>query len=645
MAIFKKFNGIKQHTSGYTVGENNTGLVINPSDGTIWIAGQPYDSNTLYPMFDKKCTAFSKNVALNLSAHGFVRTPIIAKAPCIQNGQNTANNTTVNAHLSANNHEERDSNLEDNKSLASSSRLFHFQSTGGKDFYFFSDRNEGTYYENSQNYFFIEGNDFSNPDAVTYGTMQTATGGSYSGFYAPIYVDTTNKFIYFVHDYSTTSHGSYYYRSRAKGIARAAYTTVEADGSLAIAQPAIILTANNVGTYGNYQNFETNNFYYCGKNNDNTLMFFEFHESDSQFLNQDTVTRSANMFTAESYNASNGTVSTVATVSTSNLTDASKVGKPMIRPRPAPCVNSPISGQTHIYYSYHPVCDSSGNITFVLITWDKSANTNAGSVSIDNCTMTYGSGVVTDYLEYPAITADIKGVQTKSNSFITNVSGNYYLHYLPSYGSPQNIANQNAAAKNIVSYSINSTNFSQLTYHSSTQINSQEFVYLNSARTKIAVIKPGELAIYTWNNGWNLTASESGNFVGVTQDASGRILGLSSQADNTTVSVLENNMSLVEHKVHLVSDSLPSTVTVKFANTSLTYSGSNISTSVNVSAYNDSSARIAKSVVLKIDGANAQFTGNSSTSITVTTSTSAETNVPVTVTGPGPVSISASFSL
>ncbi len=137
MAIFKKFNGIKQHTSGYTVGENNTGLVINPSDGTIWIAGQPYDSNTLYPMFDKKCSAFSKNVAINLSAHGFVRTPIIAKAPCIQNGQNTANVTAVNAHLSANNHEERDSNLEDNKSLTSSSRLFHFQSTGGKDFYFF----------------------------------------------------------------------------------------------------------------------------------------------------------------------------------------------------------------------------------------------------------------------------------------------------------------------------------------------------------------------------------------------------------------------------------------------------------------------------------------------------------------------------
>lgn len=643
MAIFKKFNGIKQNTSGYTVGEDNTGLVINPSDGTIWISGRPYDSNTLYPLFDKKCKAFSNNVALSLTSHGFVRTPIIAKAPCMQNGQNTANN--VNSHHASNNHEERDSNLEDNMSLTSSSRLFHFQSTGGKDFYFYSDRSEGTYYESNQRYFFIEGNDFSDPDSVTYGTMQAATGGYYSGFYAPIYVDTTNKFIYFIHDQSSTSSSSYYYRSREKCIARSAYTTIEDDGSLTIGQPAIVLSANFVGNYANYQQFETNNFYYCGKNNDNTLMFFEFHESDTTFAYQDTVTRSANMFTAESYDVSNATVATVATITTSNLTDASKVGRPMLRARPTSCISSPISGEDHVCYSYYPVCDASGNVTFVLITWDKSANTNAGSVSIDNCTMTYNTGVVTDYLEYPTRTSGILGIQTKSNSFITNVGGSYYLHYLPSYGSPQNISTQNAAAKNIVTYSIDSTDFSQLTYHSSVQVNALQFMYLNSARTKIAIIKPGELAVYTWNNGWSLTASEAGNFVGATQDSNGRIIGLSSQADNTTVGALTDNMSLVEHKVHLISDSLPSTVTIEFANSSLTYSGSNISTSVDVNAYDTASARIAKSVELKIDGANAQFTSNSGTSITVTTSTTADTNVPVTVTGPGPLSISAAFSI
>jgi len=643
MAIFKKFNGVKQNTSGYNVGENNTGLVINPSDGDMWIAGLPYDSNTLYPLFDKKCTAFSKNVALNLTAHGFVRTPIIAKAPCMQNGQNTANST--NSHFASNNHEERDSNLEDDKSLTSSSRLFHFQSASNKDFYFYSDRHEGVYYETPQRYFFIEGNDFSNPDSVTYGTMEAATGGYYSGFYAPIHVDTVNKFIYFVHDQSSTSSSSYYYRSREKCIARASYTTIEDDGALVISQPEVVLSANNVGNYANYQQFETNNFYYCGKNNDNTLMFFEFHESDTSFVYQDTATKSANMFTAESYDVSNATISTVATITTSNLTDSSRAGLPMLRARPTSCINSPISGEDNVYYSYYPVCDASGNMSFVLITWDKSANANAGSVAIDNCTMSYNTGVVTDYLEYPVRTANILGIQTKSNSFITTVAGSYYLHYLPSYGSPQNISTQNAIAKNMVTYSIDSTDFSQLTYHSSTQINSLEFMYLNSARTKIAVIKPNELAVYTWNNGWSLTASEAGNFVGATQDANGRIIGLSSHADNTTVGALTDNMSLIEHKVHLISDSLPSTVTIEFADSSLTYTGSNISTSVDISAYDTTSTRVAKSVELKIDGANGQFTSNSGTSITVTTSTLSDTNVPVTVTGPGPLSISAAFSI
>ena len=266
----------------------------------------------------------------------------------------------------------------------------------------------------------------------------------------------------------------------------------------------------------------------------------------------------------------------------------------------------------------------------------------------DNCTMTYSSGTVTDYLTYPAksTTANI-GCQTKSNSFITLSGGDYYLHYLPSYSSPSSVALQNATSKNLVSYQIDSTNFSNLTYHSSIQVNACDFVHLNSARTKIAVIEPGTLKIYNWNNGWNETASESGDFIGVTQDDSGRIIGLSGIADNNTATAnsLDANFAFIEHKVHLISDSLPNTVTVNFASSSITYSGSNLSTSVNVSTFNDSNARIVKSVDLKIDGVNAQFTSNSSTSINVTSLTSGELNVPITVTGPGPLSISASFAL
>ncbi len=647
MAIFKKFNGTKNNTSGYSSGEDNIGVTINPLDGTLWMNGRAYDSNTLYPLFDKKCTAFSQNVVLNLAQHGFVRTPMIAKAPCLQNGQNTGIQSTINSHFASSQMEERDSNLEDDKSMSSSSRLFHFQSTGGKDFYFYSSRKEGTYHELPQDYFFIEGNDFSNPDAVVYGTMEASSNGYYSGFYAPIYVDTVNKFIYFIHDGSTSSSSSYYYRSRAKFIARSAYTTIEDNGSLEIQQPTIILHANSVGTYGTYQSIEPNNFYYCGKNNDNTLMFIEFTETNSSFANTNAAAKSVDILSAESYDVSSGTVTTIATLTTSSLTDSSKAAKIMMRARPTSCIASPIVGETNICYTYYPVSDVNSNISFILATWDKSANSNAGSISIDNCTMTYNTGVVTDYLEYPLVgsTANDYHFQIKSNSFITANEGVYHLHYLPSYGSPENAARHNAAAKNLVTYTIDSTDFSQLTYHSSIQVNSLDFVHLNSNRTKIAVIKPGELSIYTWNNGWSSTATESGNFTGLTQDASGRIIGLSSLSDNSNSPIAFGDVSLVEHKVHLISDSLPSTVTIDFADSSLTYSGTNISTSVNINAYDSSNVRIAKSVQIKIDGANAQFTSNSSTSITMTTSTTVDTNVPVTISGPGPVSISAAFSL
>jgi hypothetical protein len=260
--------------------------------------------------------------------------------------------------------------------------------------------------------------------------------------------------------------------------------------------------------------------------------------------------------------------------------------------------------------------------------------------------MTYSSGVVTDYLTFPSVGYNVNGRQTRSNCFITKTGTSYYLHYLPAYGSPGVVAAQSAPSKNLVTYSIDATDFSNLTYHSSVQVNAQDFVHLDSGRTKIAVISPSFLKVYTWNNGWVETASESGNFTGVTQDASGRIIGISTLADiaDATASTVDANFKFLNHKVHLISDSLPNNVTIEFASSSLTYTGSNISTSVNVNAYNSSNARVAKSVTLKIDGANATFSNNT-TSIAATTSTSADTSVAVTVTGPGPITISAALTL
>jgi len=647
MAIFKNFD-VEVKGNRVTGGETNTGVVVNPSDGDIWIDGQPYDSDTLYPLFDKSCKAFKNFITKSeLAGNHYVGGgQLIAKGPCLLNGQTTGV-ATLGGQFDKYKLGSRDHNLEDDQVINCSSPMFKFTSTGSKNFYLKSyTMSGGNYYAAHQPYTFIQGDDFSNPEAVLWGNydMNTYTYGAHA---FPLYVDTTNKYIYFFNTYSKSNSGSYYYRSIVGGISRSSYTTLESDGAMSISAHTVILEPNSNGTYGNYHDFVPNSFYYCGKNNDNTLMFLEYVIDDGGLQNQDsTDLRIAAILNAESYNVSNGSVSSVATLTTSNLTDSTKAVKYMVNAHPSNFKQSPISGETNVYYSYRPIADTNKEISFMLTTWDKSANSNAGSVTIDNCTMTYSSGVVTDYLTFPSVGYNVNGRLTRSNCFITKTGTSYYLHYLPAYGSPDVVAAQSAPSKNLVTYSIDATDFSNLTYHSSVQVNAQDFVYLNSGRTKIAVISPSFLKVYTWNNGWVETASESGNFTGVTQDASGRIIGVSTLADiaDATASTVDANFKFLNHKVHLISDSLPNNVTIEFASSSLTYTGSNISTSVNVNAYNSSNARVAKSVTLKIDGANATFSNNT-TSIATTTSTSADTSVAVTVTGPGPITISAALTL
>jgi hypothetical protein len=319
----------------------------------------------------------------------------------------------------------------------------------------------------------------------------------------------------------------------------------------------------------------------------------------------------------------------------------------MLRPRPTQFIVSPIAGEGDVFYAYYPVADANYEVSFLMLKWDKSANTNEGSLITDNCTMIYGSGVVTDYLQYPLRSTTDTGTQARSNSFITMVGSDYFLHYLPSYSSPTSVATQPALAKNLVTYQINATDFSRLTYHSSFQANACDFVHLNSARTKIAVITSGALKVYTWNNGWVETASESGDFIGVTQDDKGRIIGVAGSANNPAAATnsVDSAYSMIPHRIHLISDSLPSTVTVTFASSSLTYTGLDLATTINVSAYDTASARIAKLVDLKIDGANAVFDSNTGTSRTATTLATGELSVALTITGPGPLTISAAFAI
>lgn len=99
-------------------------------------------------------------------------------------------------------------------------------------------------------------------------------------------------------------------------------------------------------------------------------------------------------------------------------------------------------------------------------------------------------------------------------------------------------------------------------------------------------------------------------------------------------------------EIHLITDDMPSTITLKLQNpvegteTRYVYEGTDISTNVLVDAYDSEGNRMSVVVNLTIIGSSMEF--NNSTSTTqITTSASQSTSVPITITGAGKSSIKA----
>ena len=71
------------------------------------------------------------------------------------------------------------------------------------------------------------------------------------------------------------------------------------------------------------------------------------------------------------------------------------------------------------------------------------------------------------------------------------------------------------------------------------------------------------------------------------------------------------------------------------SNTSLLFTGNNISSNVYVSAWSENNERMVTDVKLVITGKNMKFSNNDAQQITVTTSSAGTVTVPITITGPG----------
>jgi hypothetical protein len=196
-----------------------------------------------------------------------------------------------------------------------------------------------------------------------------------------------------------------------------------------------------------------------------------------------------------------------------------------------------------------------------------------------------------------------------------------------------------AAKRTMITYSIGAgTDDNILTYHSKVTFSSvndipRDILPMNATGTQMAVPITGALRFYTFNavDGWVNTSTYPTEFRMIGLDQSNRLWGVSREKGY--------------HTVHVITPSLPVTISVVMANTSYTYTGNNISTTAVVNAYDSQGARVAANVSLSIDGSGMIFTASNGKNTTVTTSNSANTTVSVTISSGGLNNIIASVDI
>ena len=270
---------------------------------------------------------------------------------------------------------------------------------------------------------------------------------------------------------------------------------------------------------------------------------------------------------------------------------------------------------------YVPYFDTSMNYHPFCFKWDTSSDT----FTRDQCstiTGTLSSGMLNNMDGTTAYRARLKGIAV-NETFVN--SGNRYLTVFPLQGQ-KDVTTSDATKRTFVTYAVSGSDATALTYHSnvisSTQI--YQIIWLNDTRTKLGTFSENAFKIYNWDNtnGWVLTATINESFNAVGRDSTDRIWAVGADQDDVPVNI------------HLLSNATPVRVTVTPAASTYNYSGSNINSTVGISAYDMDGARMAVSVNLTIQGSTMTFSGGGSTA-TVTTSTSADVNQAIVITGSG----------
>lgn len=350
------------------------------------------------------------------------------------------------------------------------------------------------------------------------------------------------------------------------------------------------------------------------------------------------------------YNDQNNTATTLATFSASPASaGAYNAGGNRLASTGSWCpkfssrtFTDPNSGQTAWYTPYF---DTAGNIAPMYFNWNRSADT---FVRYANVTTTYSSGVQSNFYVHDTTTASAVTVNYGMQrvhaveSFV--FGGTRYVTLLTLHGAG-GVYDANALQRTFMTYSVLGTDHTKFTFHSAVAIpqTPKNVVWLNDARTLMGVITHTFFYVYSFGGvtgnaalGWSQTAALNYQFNAVGRDSLGRIWAA-------------ENGPLNGGRLHILSGSVPTTVTVTPAANSYNYSGTTIATTYNVDAFDITGARIAANVTLTSSGNSIRFyTTNiavTTSTISVFTSNTATTVVNAAVVNSGTSTISTTVTL
>lgn len=316
---------------------------------------------------------------------------------------------------------------------------------------------------------------------------------------------------------------------------------------------------------------------------------------------------------------------------------------------------------------YIPLFLNNGNLAPLCVAWDSNEVTWADAFTLNEDIISTQSieggaqGVTTTYLENPTVSLSTLSNYAASydaywaTHITKTTAGNHKIHFIFNYIGSE-LYNSVVPAlttklNNCLSFSIDSADPTNLTYETlSTFNNLNAFLHKDGATyTELVSLSTDGYKTYSYSptNGWVQSYHEQGTFTEYTTDSYGRRWAIEPPPiSGYEELVLSGYMyyHLYNVKLHLLSEVLPYSTSLSFANSNLTYTGTDFTTTLNVNAYDSAQARVAKDVTLSIEGTNANFPGNSNASeITITTSVAQDTAVDIQITGPGYINVSASF--